>query len=153
MFEFYTMTSLQFTQAQCLGFTRGMYRVPLSIPTYDSVIKVHGMVLASSPGHFPPPIWPRSVWSSSMCIVCSYQIATKYYLTVLWKRCRDGALPIRWPLLSCIIPTLFAHFLACHPYIFLHFKCFLYSCFYTFLISVTTRPNSKKSSLLIFFHM
>ena len=49
-------------------------------------------------------------------------------LTVVWKRCRDGALPIRWPLLSCIIPTLFAHFLACHPYIFLHFKCFLYSC-------------------------
>jgi len=43
--EFYTlitMTSLQFTQAQGLG---GMYRVPLSIQTYDSVIKVHGMVL------------------------------------------------------------------------------------------------------------
>ena len=31
------MTSLEFTQAQGLGYTRGMYRVPLSIPTYDSV--------------------------------------------------------------------------------------------------------------------
>ena len=35
------MTSLQFTQAQGLGYTRGMYRVPLSIQTYDSVIEVH----------------------------------------------------------------------------------------------------------------
>ena len=38
-FEFYkpfTMTSLQFTQAQGLGYTRGMCRVPLSIQTYDS---------------------------------------------------------------------------------------------------------------------
>ena len=43
-----------------------------------------------------------------------------------WKICRDVALPIRWPLLSCIIPTLFAYFLACHPYIFLHFQCFLF---------------------------
>ena len=56
------MTSLEFTQAQCLGFTRGMYRVPLSIPTYDSVIKVHGMVLASSPGHFPPPTHPQATF-------------------------------------------------------------------------------------------
>ena len=64
VFEFYTlttMTSLQFTQACGLG-TRGIYRVPLSIQTYDSgVIKVHSMVLASSPGHFPPPTWPRNV--------------------------------------------------------------------------------------------
>ena len=37
------MTSLQFTQAQGLGYTRGMYKVPLSIQTYDSVIKVHGL--------------------------------------------------------------------------------------------------------------
>jgi len=42
------MTSLQPTQAQGLGCTRGMYRVPLSIQTYDSVVKIHGMVLASS---------------------------------------------------------------------------------------------------------
>ena len=28
------------------------------------------------------------------------------------------------PLLSCIISTLFAYFLACHPYIFLHFLMF-----------------------------
>ena len=64
VFEFYTlitMTSLEFTQSQGLGYTRGMYRVPLSIPTYDSVIKVHGMVLASSPGHFPLPTWPRNI--------------------------------------------------------------------------------------------
>ena len=33
------MNSLQFTQAQGLGYTRGMYRMPLSIQTYDSVIK------------------------------------------------------------------------------------------------------------------
>ena len=38
-----TMTSLQFTQVQGLGFTRGMYRVPLSIHSYYSVIKVHGL--------------------------------------------------------------------------------------------------------------
>ena len=31
------MTSLQFDQAQGLGYTRGMYRVPLSVQTYDSV--------------------------------------------------------------------------------------------------------------------
>ena len=55
-----TMTSLQLIQAQGLGYTRGMYRVILSIQTYDSVIKVHGMVLASSSGHFPPPTWPKS---------------------------------------------------------------------------------------------
>ena len=58
--KFYTlisMNSLQFTQAQGLDYTRDMYRVPLSIQTYDSVIKVHGMVLASSPGHFSPPTW------------------------------------------------------------------------------------------------
>ena len=33
-----TMTSLQLTQAQGLGCTRGMYRVPLSIQTNDSVV-------------------------------------------------------------------------------------------------------------------
>ena len=37
------MTTLQFIQAHGLGYTRGMHRVPLSLPTYDSVIKVHGM--------------------------------------------------------------------------------------------------------------
>ena len=42
-----TMTTLEFTQAQCLCYTRGMDRIPLSIQTYDSVIKVHGMVLIS----------------------------------------------------------------------------------------------------------
>ena len=63
------MTSLQFIQAQGLGYTKDMYRVPLSIQTYDSVIKVHGMVLASSPGHFPPSTWPESA--------AIYQIATK----------------------------------------------------------------------------
>ena len=26
-------------------------------------------------------------------------------LTVVWKRCKDGALPVHWLLLSCIIPT------------------------------------------------
>ena len=33
-------------KAQGLGYARGMYRVPLSIQTYDRVINVHGMVLA-----------------------------------------------------------------------------------------------------------
>ena len=41
-------------------------------------------------------------------------------LTVVWKRCREAALPICWPLLSCILPTLFAY----HPYIFLHLYCY-----------------------------
>ena len=37
-------------------------------------------------------------------------------LTVVWKRYRDGALPIRWPLLPCIIiPTLFAYSLVPRP--------------------------------------
>ena len=36
---------------------QSMYKVP---QTYDSVINVHGMVLASSPGHFLPPTWPTS---------------------------------------------------------------------------------------------
>ena len=78
------MTSLQFTQAQGLGYTRGMYRVPLSIQTYDSVINVHGMVLASD---FLLPhglrvydlaayILHQSYWY--VCLVGSYQIATKY---------------------------------------------------------------------------
>jgi len=35
----YYMTSLEFTQAQDLGYTRGIYGVPLSIQTYDSIIK------------------------------------------------------------------------------------------------------------------
>ena len=45
-------------------------------------------------------------------------------LTVVWKRCKDGALPICWPLLSSIIPTLFAYFVACHPYILIHLWSF-----------------------------
>ena len=67
-----------------------------------------------------------SRFSSQVCCV-----------TAVWKRCRDGALCRS--LLSCIIPTLFAYFLVCHPYIF------LFSCFYTFslvLISVTARLKS-----------
>ena len=37
---------------------------------------------------------------------------------IVWKRCRDWALPVYTcrPLLSCIIPTLVAYFLACHSY-------------------------------------
>ena len=55
-----------------------------------------------------------------------------HYLTVVWKRCRDGALPICWPLLSCIIPTLFAYFLACHPYIFFTFLMIFFFLFLHF---------------------
>ena len=41
-----------------------------------------------------------------MCALCvaikySYEVAFMHYPTVVWKRCRDEALPIRWPLLSC----------------------------------------------------
>ena len=82
------MTSLEFTQAQGLGYTRGMCRVPLSIPTYDSVIKVHGMVLASS-GPQATFLLPHGLGVYDLavcalhqsyryvCLVCSYQIATK----------------------------------------------------------------------------
>ena len=44
---------------------------------------------------------------------------------IVWKRSRDGALPVHWPLLWCIIPALFAYFLACHPYIYNVFFYFL----------------------------
>ena len=82
-----------------------------------SVVKVHGMVWASSPVHSPPTcqLRTRLIWSSSIASA------------IVWNRCRDGALPTSWPLLSCIIPTLFAYFLACHPYIFLHFQLSLVS--------------------------
>ena len=87
------MTSLEFTQAQGLGYARGMYRVPLSIPTYDSVIKVHGMVLASSPGHFHPPTCMAQermiqqhvhyISRIGMCALCvAIQVAFMHYLTV-----------------------------------------------------------------------
>ena len=40
--------------------------------TYDSVINVHGMVLASSSSHFLPPTWPRSevsmIYQHMQCI-------------------------------------------------------------------------------------
>ena len=84
-------------------YQRHVPRVPLSIKTYNSGVKIHGMVLASSQ------------------LVARFRKTSMHCLTAVWKRCRDGGLPICWPLLSCIIPTLFAHFLACHPYIFLHF--------------------------------
>ena len=53
-------------------------------------------------------------------------IPTSFYITVelMLKRCRDEAF-VNLPSLYHIIPTLFAYFLACHPYILLHFKCFL----------------------------
>ena len=47
---------------------------------------------------------------------------------VVWKGCRDGALPICWPLLSCIIPTLFAYFLACHTAFYIFNFLFFMSC-------------------------
>ena len=82
------MTSLEFTQAQGLGYTRGMYRVLLSIPTYDSVIKVHGMVLASSGpqatfllphglGAYDVAVCALHQLYRYVCLECSYQKATK----------------------------------------------------------------------------
>ena len=42
-------------------------------------------------------------------LVVRFRKTPLHCLTIVWKRCRDGALPIYWPLLSCIIPTLFAY--------------------------------------------
>ena len=62
-----------------------------------------------------------------------------HYLTAVGKNVlRDGALPICWPLLSCIIHTLFAYFLACHPYISnVFFIFFLFS-------SLTAVPSENQ---------
>ena len=54
-----TMTSLQPTQVQGLGY-KYVTSVPLSIKIYDSVVNVHGLVLASSPGQFPRTTWLRN---------------------------------------------------------------------------------------------
>ena len=32
--------------------------------------------------------------------------------------------------------SLFAYFLGCHPYILLHFQCFLVSCFYVYVLCI-----------------
>ena len=65
-------------------------------------------------------------WTASKGCELVVRFSPMHCLTVVWKRCRDGALPICWPLLSCIIPTLFAYFLARHPYIFLCFLSLVY---------------------------
>ena len=137
-----TMTSLQFTQAWGMGYARGMYGVPLSIPTCDSTL--HGFTLVPRPLFLlPHGLGARLIQSSSICIasviyryvylVGSYKIATKYIAFVHYHTEKDVGIALchTWPLLSCIIPTLFAYFLACHPYIFLLF--FSISCFYTSL--------------------
>ena len=86
-------------------------RVPLSIQTYDSVVKNtwHGFSLI-----------PRQ-------LVVRFRKTPMHCLTVVWKRWRDGALPICWPLhhpyLVCILfgmPSL-------HPLTFLIFFTFLYT--------------------------
>ena len=78
------MTSLQFTQAQSLGYTRAMYRVPMSIETYDSVIKVHGIVLATTfllphgLGVYDLAAYALHQLYRYVCLVGSYQIACKH---------------------------------------------------------------------------
>ena len=67
--------------------------------------------------------WPENkataISASKGCeLVIRCRKTPMHCLTVVWKRCRDGALPLCWPLLSCIIPFLFAYFLVCHPFIF-----------------------------------
>ena len=53
-------------------------------------------------------------------IIILYQRVGRHYsCKLMGKRCRDEALQIY--LHYYIIPTLFAYFLACHPYILLHF--------------------------------
>ena len=42
-------------------------------------------------------------------------------LTAVWKRCMDGALPVCWPLLLYIIPTLFAWMPSLHLFTYLNF--------------------------------
>ena len=57
-------------------------------------------------------------------------------LTVMWKRCRDGALPICWPLHHPPSLHIFWHAI-------LHLFTFLSSCFYIplMLIFITATPN------------
>ena len=52
-----TMTSLQFTHAQGLGYTDAC----IECHCQYRLKYMHGHGLASSPGHFPPPTWPRSI--------------------------------------------------------------------------------------------
>ena len=65
------------------------------LQTYDSVFKVHGMVLASSPGHFSSPTCQLRTR-----LICSSSIAPA-------ERCRDGAMP------TCMLTIAFMH----HPYL------------------------------------
>ena len=65
--------------------------------------------------------------------------------TVVWKRCRGGALLIHWPLLSCIIlPCLhtFWHAIPTSFYIFKRFFIFLYI-YYPVDISTTGFSYSR----------
>jgi len=56
----------------------------------------------------------------------------------VWKRCRDEALPnYMWPLLSCIIPNLFAYLLACLPSLTL-----------TFTLTLTHQPDNYEAQLV-----
>ena len=67
------MDSLEFTQAQGLGYTRGMYRVPLSIPTYDSVKSTwHGFSLAHPQATFllPHGLGVYMIQQHVHCISC-----------------------------------------------------------------------------------
>ena len=81
------MTSLQFTQAQGLGYTRGMYKVPLSIQTYDSHKSTwHGFSLIPRPlssshmayiGAYDLVAYALHQLYGYVRLVGSYQIATK----------------------------------------------------------------------------
>ena len=72
-------------------------------------------------------VWAASHWVMTIALTILHKQENKNTKDV--KRCRYRALYIY--LHFCIIPTLFAYFLACKPYIFL---LFLFSCFCTFLM-------------------
>ena len=62
-------------------------------------------------------------------------------LTVVWKRCRDGALPVRWPLLLCTTCDQ-------HVYVGLVQACPNHG-LYCFMLIMQERVSSRKSVLMV----
>ena len=139
---------------KCTASCLGMRLKPCHV-CYNTIISLHWQwhaLLHTSGTTYRPWAWVgcRLHGHSNQCVklkilmhsINNYMDGSRFNsqgccLAVVWKRCRDGALPICWPLLSCIIPTLFAYFLACHPYIFLHFLKF-----FIFLYILAAYPGS-----------
>ena len=66
----------------------------------------------------------------------------------MWKRCRDETLYIYLRFWIIPTPTLFAYFMACNPYIFLHFHNVFY--FFIFLISSLLQPHPSHTSKFLY---